>query len=95
MAVLELCLILYAVPALLWAHYADLNKQDRDITRTFVPVIILGGIAGFIVNEILEKKLSPEKYSALVDMIRAVLLLLVVLIAIAGIWRFGRSMGLL
>lgn len=92
-AVLELCLILYAVPVLLFVQYAAPSWQTVDILLgLLIPVVCLGGIVGFIINEILEKKLSPERYSALVKMTQAVSLLLHSLGAIAFLWWIGHIM---
>lgn len=55
----------------------------------------LGGIIERFVIEILEKKLSAEAFATLEWIEAAVLALLIVLIAIVCIWRFGRSMELL
>lgn len=93
-AVLELCLILYAIPVLLFVRYAAPSEQTVDILLgILILVIFLSGGCGIIVNETLEKKLSPERYSALVDMISAVMLLLNSLGTIAFLWWLGHIMN--
>lgn len=90
-----ICVILFwGIPMALFGGEYTERTADMMI-ETVVPACILGGLIGIFVSEILEKKLPQETYIMLNWIVSAVMLLLVVLAAIAGIRWFGQSMGLL
>lgn len=89
-----LCLLIYAVPVLLYARKA-VEKNLPLLLGGALGVFLAGDIAGLLLNNYLLKKLPPERYRRLAYLTAAVCLLLLIIAAGILLLRFGSQQGII
>lgn len=89
-----LCLLIYAVPVLLYARKA-VEKNLPLLLGGALGVFLAGDIAGLLLNNYLLKKLPPERYRRLAYLTAAAGVLLLVIAAVILLLRFGSQLGLI
>ena len=89
-----LCLLIYAVPVLLYARKAS-EKNLPLLLGGALGVFLAGDIAGLLLNNYLLKKLPPERYRRLAYLTAAVFVLLLIIAAVILLLRFGSQQGII
>ena len=89
-----LCLLIYAVPVLLYARKAS-EKNLPLLLGGALGVFLAGDIAGLLLNNYLLKKLPPERYRRLAYLTAAAGVLLPVIAAVILLLRFGSQQGII
>ncbi len=89
-----LCLLIYAVPVLLYARKA-VEKNLPLLLGGALSVFLAGDIAGLLLNNYLLKKLPPERYRRLAYLTAAAGVLLLVIAAVILLLRFGSQQGII
>ena len=89
-----LCLLIFAVPVLLYARKASENDLPLLLGGA-LGVFLAGDIAGLLLNNYLLKKLPPERYRRLAYLTAAAGVLLLVIAAVILLLRFGSQQGII
>ena len=89
-----LCLLIYALPALICARRAS-EKDLPLLLGGALGVFLAGDIAGLLLNNYLLKKLPPERYRRLAYLTAAAGVLLLIIAAVILLLRFGSQQGII
>ena len=89
-----LCLLIYAVPVLLYARKAS-EKNLPLLLGGALGVFLAGHIAGIFLNNYLLKKLPPKRYRRLAYLTAAAGVLLLVIAAVILLLHFGSQQGII